>query len=257
LESDKRIDEIIPLIIANMKIAPLSTEYNLGVDTFEDVFDTVKAKTKALAEITKVVLSEFGYCYVKRDQTTGEVLTVEGREKRQNMHDVSDVAAPAGLSTVMAYENLDDMCYEDDELMVFNETMEARLNYPVYGSNENAETMAFEDGTDMTYENEELMHMMTDFLALENPIFDLAVAHGDKLANRISYTVYPRYIDTSYSVLWTLNSVIEIGSGVTRANLLGDIVIRPVEQAKSVERICKHRLQQLIIFQYCRRRIWN
>lgn len=79
---NKKIEEITALVLANMPSAPLSTEYNTGTTTFETVFDTVKAKTRALQELAKVALSELGYIYVKQSTASDEILTVEGRFTR-------------------------------------------------------------------------------------------------------------------------------------------------------------------------------
>lgn len=82
---NKRIDEIVPLIIANMPIAPLSTDYNTGQDTFATVFDTTKTRTRALQEIAKVAASELGYVYIKQTALSDEVLVVEGRMTRTGL----------------------------------------------------------------------------------------------------------------------------------------------------------------------------
>lgn len=81
--TSKAIEDVVPLIIANMPIAPLSTSYASGADTFDYVFDTTRSKTFALAEIAKLVNSELGYAYVKQNgDTSAEVLRVEGRYTR-------------------------------------------------------------------------------------------------------------------------------------------------------------------------------
>lgn len=79
---NKSIDEVFPLIVANMPVGPLSTEYNAGQDTFPTVFDTTTAKTTALTEMAKVTLSELGYGYIKQGDAVDEVLVCEGRYTR-------------------------------------------------------------------------------------------------------------------------------------------------------------------------------
>ena len=61
--TNKRVDEAIPLILANMPIQPYATELATGVDTFPTMFDTARSTTTALAELNKLALSEFGYIY--------------------------------------------------------------------------------------------------------------------------------------------------------------------------------------------------
>jgi len=76
----KKIEDVAALIIANMPISPLYTEYGSGSDTFPFVFDTVTSSTSALGEWQKVALSEWGFIYEKSDGT----LVVEGRAARTN-----------------------------------------------------------------------------------------------------------------------------------------------------------------------------
>lgn len=80
--TNKRIDEVVPLIIANMPLAPLATEYHTGQDTFKSIFDSVGAKTRALSEFQKLALSEYGFIYVRHGKKGQEVLVVEDRNAK-------------------------------------------------------------------------------------------------------------------------------------------------------------------------------
>jgi hypothetical protein len=82
--TDKTITEVAALITANMDIAPLSTDYRTGTETFPNVFDTVRSKTRALTELAKVANSEPGYIYLIHSTTADEVLRVEGRYTRND-----------------------------------------------------------------------------------------------------------------------------------------------------------------------------
>lgn len=79
---DKKIGEVVALILANMPVKPLSVSYGTGKTTFGSVFDTVKDKTRALQEIGKVTLAELGYVYLKQSADSDEILTVEPRLAR-------------------------------------------------------------------------------------------------------------------------------------------------------------------------------
>lgn len=79
---NKTIEEVVPLITANMPVGPLATSLGSGQDTFPTVFDTTTAKTTALSEMAKVALSELGYIYAKQSAASDEVLAVEGRYTR-------------------------------------------------------------------------------------------------------------------------------------------------------------------------------
>lgn len=81
---NKKLEEVIALVIANMPIAPLATSYGTGQDTFGGVFDTVKSKTFALAEVGKATQTEIGYVYLNQG-ATAEVLVSEGRDDRSGV----------------------------------------------------------------------------------------------------------------------------------------------------------------------------
>jgi hypothetical protein len=80
--TDKSIDELVPLIIANIPNAPEDTDYNSGQDTFSYGFDTTRDKTIAMHEIGKLALSELGFVYVKHSASSDEMLVVDGRYTR-------------------------------------------------------------------------------------------------------------------------------------------------------------------------------
>lgn len=75
---NKRIDEIIPLIIANMPIAPDETDYKTGQDTFSTVFDSASVRTRALQELAKVAVSEMGFVYIKHGTVDQDKILVYG-----------------------------------------------------------------------------------------------------------------------------------------------------------------------------------
>jgi len=94
--TNKRIDEVVPLIVANMPLAPLATDYHTGQDTFVSIFDSVGAKTRALSEFQKLALSEYGYIYVKHGKAGQEVLVVEDRNAKITNNTLSQFTAPVG-----------------------------------------------------------------------------------------------------------------------------------------------------------------
>jgi len=79
---NKRIEEVVALLLAAIPVAPLSTDYGTGTDTFPYAFDTLGTATRALTEFQKLALSEGGYIYIHHDDTYGEVLKVDGRYSR-------------------------------------------------------------------------------------------------------------------------------------------------------------------------------
>ena len=85
LALNKRIEEAVALITANMIIQPLATSYATGQDTFPTVFDASGTGSTALSEFDKLAISEFGMVYDMGDQSAGETLVVEGRNTRSNV----------------------------------------------------------------------------------------------------------------------------------------------------------------------------
>lgn len=72
-------------IIGNMGKSPDATEYDTGQDIFAYHGDDIRdERTSALSAIKRVVISEFGYAYIKGDEATGGVLVFEDRHHRVN-----------------------------------------------------------------------------------------------------------------------------------------------------------------------------
>jgi len=69
LQTDKRADEIINTILDFSPIAATAESIGTGVETFPYAFHDNTTKTTAYTEISKTVLSEWGYFYEKLDGT--------------------------------------------------------------------------------------------------------------------------------------------------------------------------------------------
>jgi hypothetical protein len=177
LVQNKRIDDIVPLINANMKIQPLSTLLNVGDDTFGAAFDTVRQKTRALTEYQKLALSELGYIYSVPDNQYNECLVVEGRSTRYNSPTVSTVTLETALSGYLLKEDAGHLLLESGGKIILNQQTAISL-----------------DG------------MQTD----------MNVSHGAHLTNIVQATVYPRLIDSSPVILFSLSSPIKIAAGETK-----------------------------------------
>jgi hypothetical protein len=189
IETSKRMSEVVPLIVANMPITPLATDYNQTESTFETAFDTVRNKTTAISEMAKLALSELGYIYVKRDQTNGETLVTDGRFERSNTTSLTQVAV--GIDKLLCEDGSFLLQETGDHLIFDGEVVDATINKPVSGG-------------------------------YRNPWVNMEVSHGKQLFNDIRYTSYPTYVDAAATtVLFSLNSTIEIAPGITKSNVLG------------------------------------
>ena len=178
---NKRLDEIIPLIVANMDVAPLSTDYRIGQDTFASVFDTVRSKTRAMAEMAKAAMSELGFVYVKHSLSADEVLRVEGRYTRNN---------------------------------------EVKTNTIIPVSSDHADFLMTEDGDYLMTEDGDYL-VMDDMItpSFDNNVYiddGMEVLHGKHYYNRVKVTAYPRKVDASPVVLFTLNNPMAISAGETK-----------------------------------------
>lgn len=181
IAEDKRIDEVVPLIIANMDVAPLSTEYNTGQDTFETVFDTTKATTRALTELAKVANSELGYIYVRPTSASDEVLTVEGRYTRTD-YVVQYVTDPTNFITM-----------EDGVALTTEGDSEEGLF---------EEELIMEGGIAAAFD--------------DDIVYAAETKYGHYYYNDVKTVVYPREVDAAAtSVLYQLDHYIQIGAGET------------------------------------------
>jgi len=175
--TEKRIDQIAALIVANMPTAPLMTDYQTGTYIFNTVFDTVRAKTKALTEFGKLALSELGYVYVRCERGNGEILTVEGQSTRPGKTSLSagNIITTGGF---LLQENGDDLLQENGDQVI----LDAILS--ITGEFDNSQIAA-------------------------------ETASGDQVYNVVKLLTYPRRFDSSVAVLWTLQRAMKVEAGET------------------------------------------
>ena len=83
--SNKRADELMTTVVADMTIAPLATDYETGANTFETGFDTLEIKTKAYSEMSKIGTSEIAPIYLLKDPVFGETLVCESFYTRNGL----------------------------------------------------------------------------------------------------------------------------------------------------------------------------
>lgn len=223
LQQNKRMSEIAQLVIANMPVAPLATEYNQTDSIFPTVFDTVRSTTTALGELEKIAKSELGYIYVKRDRVYGETLVTNGRFYRSNNPDLTAIPLPASLCEMLLDESGNYLLAEDGSRLAMEGTFTAAIGKPIYGSADTTSALLTETNDALLTEEGDLL--LLDEIAVADvrcPILESEINYGKYLANEIRYTTYPTYVDeTATSVLFSLNSPIYIEAGGERTNLLG------------------------------------
>lgn len=183
LQENYRIDQAVSLIVANMPIAPLSTEYNEGSSIFPTVFDATRTGTRATGEFQKLALSEFGYIYIRRGNE-GETLVVESRDTRSN---VANTSVPV----------------TSDESNI--------------SLNEDGTTLLNEDGTTSIYD--EVQEITFDNANIPEGV---QTAYGKNLANKIPATSYPRRVDAAATtVLFALQTAFKLSAGETKEGYRG------------------------------------
>jgi len=175
--TSKKINEVMPLITANMPIEPLSTSYASGQDTFATIFDTVRYNTTAMAEFQKLAMSELGYIYVKHNSTSDEILVCEDRLFRNNVVAITTIPVPTSMSDYLTTEDGDYITTEDGDYIVLDARQDISLN---------------------------------------NAMMLLEYSHGENLANWVEVVSYPKKVDAdATTVLFTLNNRTAIEPGET------------------------------------------
>lgn len=177
--TNKRLEEVIALILANMPIQPLSTSYATGKSTFASVFDTLKDKTRAMQEVSKATLSELGYVYLKQTVDSDEVLTVENRGQRSG----KALARVNVKKTETASKRI-------------TEAGDVRIT-------EAGDTRVVQSTFDLV-----------DAI-FNNNFRSIVIKHAESYYNQIDTKAYPRRIDTSDVTLFSLERPLEIGANQT------------------------------------------
>ncbi len=175
LSSDKRMDQVVDLIVQEMDIQPGAANYHHGVDVFTNVFDTTRPATRALAEFQKVAVSELGFVYLQQHWRDGETLVTDGRLARQE-RPLAVVPYYADVDALLLTEAGDHLTTETGERLIVDQTSEA---------------------------------------VFSNCQVDMQVRYGANLFNRVRCVAYPRLVDTSAVVLFTLQSQPKVEAGVT------------------------------------------
>ncbi len=182
LALNQRSDQAIALIDANLQISPLITSYATGTATFPRVFHLTRDRTPAVAEEKNIVDSELAYYYVRGDRTGGETVVLEARFTRSTSVNLATLPISGSESGRRLAEDGTYLLDESGDKRIWNETQSASFS-----------------------------NIMTE---------DMEVGIGTNLANLIKSRSYPVEIDAAATtVLFTLNTVIELAAGETKSDL--------------------------------------
>jgi hypothetical protein len=118
VQEDIKSDQLFQAIIDNMPFKPLQTSFTTGQETFAFAGDQLKdEKNTALAAVTKIAMSEFGYIYQKGGTTGGGTLVFEDRHQRIKHTSVDStisgefVDAPLTQSTKYVFNKIKGIAY--------------------------------------------------------------------------------------------------------------------------------------------------
>ena len=138
LQENKTIDQVMPYITGNMPIEPLATSYAVGINTFPTVFDTLKTRTLAIAEMIKLANSELSAIYAKGDQTGGETLVCEKQTTRATVSRATLTSAESLLLTTGGYFLLQtggQLLIDDTQDAIFSDAHISEGSIIGYGKN--------------------------------------------------------------------------------------------------------------------------
>lgn len=178
--TNKRIDEIVPLIIADMPVQPGATSYETGDYTFAAVFDLVRPKTRAMQEFTALAISEMGYIYITHDWDNYEILKVENKSARNATPLATDIIISTDESGFIQAQDSTYLLQETGDKLVLDETQSA--------------------------------------WAISETHMAMTTTYNNYFCNRVTAKAYPRQEDTSNQVLFTLQKPLKLDAGETRDN---------------------------------------
>ena len=116
-------DQGITTLVAAMQTAPQATSYQTGKETFNTIFTATTPNTRIYGEVAKLVKSEFGYFYNKKDQTNGETLVFGNNQARSGLDTLDPIQLTDGSALLL--ETGDYLLLETGDKLLLNQTENA------------------------------------------------------------------------------------------------------------------------------------
>lgn len=214
---DLTIDDAIRIVLTHLPWQPSNLDLHRGVNTFPTVFDNIGKKGTPAGEIAKLVNSELGFLYMRRNET----LVLEAMGERARLLpalSTEEVALEDELSPQLLFEDGEEAAFEDGELILFNEVRPAAFenaadNIPLVTELcqeiifEDGEEALFEDGTPIAFcDTEEAVFYFDEYA-------DMDVEYGPNHFNSATVTAYPRYTDDEPVRLYRLGTPLKLPAG--------------------------------------------
>lgn len=179
LSQSKRSDEAAQILFALAPDPPEHLDMDAGTESFVSVFDSASKNTVVYSELDRIVKSELGRAYLRYRDGTRETLRFENRLARGSTHLLSripeNIASPAIL---------------------------------IYSDGTNSGNLIYSDGTN----SGNLKYYSDTPAVIDRTMIVSDWRRGDGLVNKMTVTRYPRRVDTSDVVLWTMNERMYLGA---------------------------------------------
>lgn len=190
-QTTARADQGLQAVIDNMSVKPLTYQLTQGAQSFPTLFDVTRSDTMALGEIQKLIMSGLDYAFVNGNDINGETFRYMTRTDWLNK--ISVTTYPAKNS------DFSDALLDEG------------------GVNE----IGNEDGTTSILLEHAYTADWTTSAADHDNMVELKVLYGKNIANHVKMITYPRTVDTSNQVLWSLSTPITIAAGETLTDIRG------------------------------------
>lgn len=106
-QTNKRADELLTSVAAAVPTQPISTTFDTGSETYVLALDET---VEAISEIGKITFSEFGFCYIRGNTSSGGNLRFESRTARLPVGTVSGTFTDSEIASLS-------MSYDADQLV--------------------------------------------------------------------------------------------------------------------------------------------
>jgi hypothetical protein len=179
-EVNKTADQSLTTLVGKLPIAPAATSYDVGDSLFPTVFDTVTDKTRAYTEMSKLVNSELGYCYLRKTPLSGETLVFESFSRRNGARDLTRIPV-----------------------------LDASMGFLLLESSTN-DALVMESST-----NDTLGLDQTQTFTADGTMNKADVEYGKNVINYMKVTAHPKDVDANITTLFRTRRRHVIGAGET------------------------------------------
>lgn len=179
---DQRANEGIAEVLAVMPVQPYATDFDAGIDVFPTTHDAISGRSPAVRELNNLVMSEYGYLYLRRDRISAETLRFENRNARDARSTPATIPVPADESSHLVTEDGDFIITEAGDFIVLDET---------------------------------------EAVGFDNSATGMTVKYGEKIYNDVTFICHPRRVDGDIAVLAATRERVYLAAGESTTIRLG------------------------------------